>query len=486
VHLPARLRALRIPARLTARALLPALALLLATGASAAPIPLLDIGAAGFVGQAQQGPFDQPVQVDSYAQFTATFGASSAGLANPYLAPSVAAFFVNGGQHLWIVRTSAATDASLIGVDGGPGARTGLQALADVEGIGAVAIPGATSQVVQTAMIVHCEAMGDRVAVLDPVSPTDPNAVITQRAGLASVDGYAALYFPHVIAAPAGVSQTLPPSGFVAGIYARNSPPDTPAGPTRGVVTTATGVSYAGDLSTLNPLGINAIRQITGQGVQLFGARTLASNDWLYVAVRRMGIALERSIHSGTEWALFEPNNETLWSQLRTDVGNFMFARYQEGWFPGTTPSQAYFVRCDVTTMTATDLLEGRTVILVGFAPVLPSEFIVLRIVHDRSSLAVSPATPTLSLRAPQPNPASGQTRFSFELPRTEAITLRVLDVAGRTVRTLAAGEELTVGRHDRVWDGRDDSGASTPAGLYVVQLQASGQSIIQRVARVR
>ncbi len=462
-----------------------------AATSQATPIPLLDIGGAAFVGQSPQGPLDEPVEVTSVAQFNTTFGSSTAGLANPYLAPSVAAFFANGGQHLWVVRSAGADDASLIGVDGGPGARTGLQALIDVEGAGAVAIPGATSQAVQAAMIAHCEAMGDRVALLDPVSPIDPDGVITQRSGLASADGWAALYFPWLVAAPAGATQTLPPSGFVAGIFARTAPPDSPAGPTYGVVTTATDVSYAVTSTlqnTLNPLGIDAIRWFSGQGVLVFGARTLASNsEWQYVPVRRVGLALEKSIHDGTEWAVFEPNDETLWAQLRSDIGDFMFARYQEGWFQGISPDEAYFVRCDRTTMTTTDIEEGRTVILVGFAPLAPAEFIVLRIVQQRAgSVAVTPERPTFALRPARPNPAAGLTRLSFELPRALPVSLRILDVSGRSVRTLAADEPMATGPHERAWDGRDDAGLRVPAGVYLVRLQAGERTIARRIARIR
>jgi hypothetical protein len=465
--------------------------LLLTAPAATAPIPLIDIGPAGFVGQTQQGPLDQPVEVTSYGQFTATFGASTVGLTNPYLAPSVAAFFVNGGQRLWVVRTAGADDASLIGVDGGQGARTGLQALLDVDAIGAVAIPGAASQAVQTALITHCEAMGNRVAVLDPISASDPNAVINQRSGIASADGYAALYFPWVVAAPAGVSLSLPPSGFVAGIYARTSPHVSPAGSTNGVVTTATDVSYAVSSTlqnTLNPLGINAIRYFSGLGVLLFGARTLASNqEWQFVAVRRAGIALEQSITAGTAWAVAEPNDETLWAQLRADVGDFMFSRFQSGWFQGATQNEAYFVRCDATTMTSTDIAEGRTVILVGFAPLSPAEFVILRIVHERPPpVAVLPVPFGLRLHAPRPNPSVARTALTFDLARGQTVTLRILDVAGRSVRTIAAGEQLAAGPHERSWDGRDDAGAVLPAGVYLVQLQAGEQVLVQRVARVR
>jgi phage tail sheath protein FI len=310
---------------------------------------------------------------------------------------------------------------------------------------------------------------------------------LTQRSGLSSPDGHALLYFPWVVAAPAGVSLTLPPSGFVAGVLARTSPPVSPAGATNGVVLTASDVSYAVGAtlqSTLNPLGIDAIRSFAGQGVLLYGARTLASNtDWQYVAVRRVGIVLEQSIRQGTAWALAEPNDETLWAQLRADVTDFMSARYLEGWFQGVSPSEAYFVRCDLTTMTATDIAEGRTIILVGFAPLRPAEFVLLRIVLQRApAVAAAPAAPALALAAPRPNPFSSRCALAFELPRAGSVTLQVLDLAGRVVRTLAAGEAMSAGPHVRGWDGRGDAGAVAPPGVYVVRLQAEGRILAHKL----
>jgi len=464
--------------------------LLSARAAPATPIPLIDLGAAGFVGQAESGPLDQPVLVESYAQFVATFGASTAGLSNPYLAPSAAAFFANGGQRLHVVRIAGADDASLIGADGGPGARTGLQALRDVDEVAVVAIPGATSPAVQSAMLAHCEAMRHRVAVLDPASATDADAVMAQRAGLSTTDGFGALYFPWVIAAPAGALQQLPPSGFVAGIFARTSPPVSPAGTTNGVVSTATGVSVAVSSTlqgTLNPLGINAIRFFAGSGVLVFGARTLAGDlEWQYVPVRRSGIAIEKSLERGTRWALSEPNDETLWAQLRADVGDFLHSLFLAGWLQGASADEAYFVRCDASTMTAQDIADGRTVILVGFAPVSPGEFVLLRIVQDRSAVTgVPPGAPAPALAAPRPNPARAGTTLSFDLAHADAVTLQILDVGGRAVRTLVAGEALGAGRHERAWDGRDDTGAPLPAGVYFARLVSGGRAAVRRAALV-
>ena len=460
------------------------LMLLIVKSASAAPITILDVSAAGFVGQAKQGPLDQPVRLFSYQEFRGIFGESTVGLSDPYLAPSVAAYFANGVTQLWIVRTQGGDDASLIGVDGGaPGARTGLQAFLDVPHVYALAIPGVTTPAVQAALIAHCQAKGDRLAILDPASTNDPNAVMAQRSGLAAPDGHATLYFPWVQAAPAGVSLLLPPSPFVAGLYGHTPPPNPPTGP----VITASGLSYNVSSTlqgTLNPLGIDVLRYFSAQGFLVYGARTLASNpDWQYVSVRRMGFDVEASIREGTAWAATQPNDVALWTQLRADVNDFMYTLFVAGWFQGATPSQAYFVRCDATTMTAEDLAAGRTVILVGFAPLRPAEFIVMRIVVQHvATTGVGGGDPHLAFAAPYPDPVRERTAFAGELAQAETVTLRIHDVAGRIVRTLARRQSLGAGRHVWTWDARDDTGARVAPGLYLARFEAGGRVLTRQV----
>lgn len=475
-------------ARRAGPVLIPCLLLLVTAGTViATPIVLTDSGTAAFVGQAQQGPLDQPVLVESYAQFTAAFGASTVGLANPFLAPSVAAFFANGGQHLWVVRVAGADDASIIGADGGsPGSRTGLQALRDVASVALVAIPGAVAPAVQAALVTHCESTGYRLAILDPVSPNDVNAVMAQRTALTTADGYATLYFPWVQAAPAGVSLLLPPSGFVAGVMARTSPPVAPTG----TVATATAVSYAANTteqSQLNVLGIDVIRYLSGTGVQIWGARTIASNsEWIYVPVRRAGLAIEASVQAGTAWCLQQTNDAALWTQLRSDVTDFMQGLFVAGWFQGTTPSQAYFVRCDQTTMTQSDLAAGRTIIQAGFAPIRPAEFIVLAIVQQRSfATGVPSGQQALSLAPPRPNPFNPSTTIRFELPDSGPVQLSVHDVAGRLVRMLV-DEGMAQGSHDAVWDGMDSSGRHVGSGSYLARLEFGGKVETARMVLVK
>ena len=186
--------------------------------------------------------------------------------------------------------------------------------------------------------------------------------------------------------------------------------------------------------------------------------------------------------------AVFEPNDESLWAQLRADVGAFLLARWQAGWFPGLQPEDAYFVRCDPTTMTPQDIAEGRTIVLVGFAAQVPAEFIVLTIVHQRPDMtAVSPPT-TDGLRLPpaRPNPFNPLTTLRCDLPRPVRVSLAVHDLAGHRVRSLVAGELLDAGAHQRRWDGRDQSGRALAAGVYLARLTAGGVTSLERLMLVR
>ena len=232
-----------------------ALAMLLCAGAArATPIALLDAGTAGFVGQAQQGPLDLPVVVGSYVEFATIFGTTTSDSTiptsrrpSPRSSPTAASAFTWCGSPL-------PTTLRLIGNDGGsPGTRTGLQALIDIDEVAVVAIPGAVTAAVQAAMIAHCETVSDRLAILDPATTDNLDAIVAQRAGLVSANGHAALYFPWVQAAPAGESLLLPPSGFVAGVYARTAAHDPPIGE---VMTTATGVSFT--VNSAQPAMLNS------------------------------------------------------------------------------------------------------------------------------------------------------------------------------------------------------------------------------------
>jgi len=204
-----------------------------------------------------------------------------------------------------------------------------------------------------------------------------------------------ALYFPYLRASDPSTGNPLflPPSGFVAGVIARE---DTnrgvwkaPAG-YEALVSTTSGVVPSGQMTDprqgiLNPIGVNAVRSLRGVGTVVFGARTSVSGNtsfqqYWYVPVRRMALFLEQSLLLSLGWVIFEPNDEPLWVSIKTTIDNFMLGLYTQGAFQGTSPSQAFQVACDSTTTTTTDQANGIVNIVVAFAPLKPAEFVVIKI----------------------------------------------------------------------------------------------------------
>ncbi|BCJ39846.1 hypothetical protein GCM10010168_27060 [Actinoplanes ianthinogenes] len=286
------------------------------------------------------------------------------------------------------------TDDILIGADSiEPAERTGLQALRNVEQISMVAAPGWTGARVQQALLTHCEQMRYRIAVLDSRRGGPPyglrvDEVLTQRGNYDSRHG--ALYYPWLViddpyrdnpAVPSPV--WIPPSGHVLGVYART---DVHLAPANATLTGVDGfqtrlVKAQQDL--LNPRGVNALRDFRDQnrGLRVWGARCVTSDsDWKYVNVRRLFNFLEASIENGTQWAVFRPNDRPLWSQVRQSVSAFLTSVWRDGALQGRTPDEAFYVRCDETTMTGDDIDNGRLIVVIGVAPVKPAEFVVIRI----------------------------------------------------------------------------------------------------------
>lgn len=278
--------------------------------------------------------------------------------------------------------------------DPAKGWSTGLKQLEEIEDISIVAAPGSTFnhaskavdvQAIASLLIAHAERMRYRIAVLDGPPGMTISEIRDFRARLDSK--HAALYHPWVkVSDPISREPLdLPPSGFVAGIYARN---DVERGvwkaPANEVVRLAVGfetnISKA-QQEVLNPEGINCFRFFEGRGNRLWGARTISSDpEWKYVNVRRYFAYLERSIDKGTQWAVFEPNGDLLWSNVRRTIQDFLLNEWQSGALLGDKPEKAYFVRCDRSTMTQNDLDNGRLIALVGVSPIKPAEFVVFRI----------------------------------------------------------------------------------------------------------
>ena len=224
-----------------------------------------------------------------------------------------------------------------------------------------------------------------RIAVLDSGEGLSVSEVRDQRAKMDS--SYAALYYPwiRVIDPVTSTEINLPPSGFVAGIYARNDINRAVyKAPANEVVNGAIGFEKLlnkGQQEVLNPEGINCFRYFVGRGFRLWGARTVSSDpEWKYVNLRRYFAYLEHSIDKGTQWAVFEPNGELLWGNVRRTIEDFLLNEWQMGALLGDKPEKSYFVKCDRSTMTQNDLDNGRLVCLIGVAPLKPAEFVIFRI----------------------------------------------------------------------------------------------------------
>lgn len=287
--------------------------------------------------------------------------------------------------------------AAYEGEDTGRG-KTGLMMFEDIEDISIVAAPGVThgmadtswrktAQAVVGKLIGHCERMRYRVAIIDSGDAQSVSEVRSMKAKIDSARGHGALYYPWVrIMDPITRQElNLPPSGFVAGIYARNdierAVHKAPANEiVRGAIGFETTLNKA-QQEVLNPEGVNCFRFFEGRGFRLWGARTVSSDpEWKYVNVRRYFCYLERSIDKGTQWAVFEPNGEALWANVRRTIEDFLLNEWQNGALLGDKPEKAYFVRCDRSTMSQNDLDNGRLICLIGVAPLKPAEFVIFRI----------------------------------------------------------------------------------------------------------
>lgn len=284
-------------------------------------------------------------------------------------------------------------DDDYIGQDAvNPQDRTGLFALKNIEEVSIVAIPGRTKQPVQEAVINHCELMRYRCAVLDS-RQDDGIAEVQEQRGLYDTK-YGALYYPW-LAIPdpfpenpqARGTVLIPPSGHIMGIYARSDIErgvhKAPANETiRGIFDLEVKLTKE-QQDILNPRNINALRNFREQnrGLRVWGARVLSSDpDWKYVNVRRLFIFVEHSIDRGTQWVVFEPNNEELWARVRRVISAFLTNVWRDGALMGTTPEEAYYVKCDRTTMTQNDIDNGRLIVQVGLAVTKPAEFVIFRI----------------------------------------------------------------------------------------------------------
>jgi len=251
--------------------------------------------------------------------------------------------------------------------------------------------------------------MKDRIAILDaPEETTNPTDFTNETTGYAqntvSANGYAALYTPWYKSAVEYIDTAdnnklksqqvfIPPSGAMAGIYSRSDSQrgvhKAPANEqVRGALELKVNYNKA-EQALLNPEGINCIRAFAGRGILVWGARTTASNAlWKYINVRRLFMFLEESIDEGTQWVVFEPNDEKLWARVKQSISNFLTTQWREGALMGSNPEEAFFVKCDRETMTQDDLDNGRLICEIGVCPVKPAEFVIFRIAQQCTASA--------------------------------------------------------------------------------------------------
>ncbi|GEC09572.1 tail protein [Streptomyces spinoverrucosus] len=295
------------------------------------------------------------------------------------------------------VRTTPLNPADFIG---SADERTGIASLEAVDDVTMLAVPDLMAayrrglldedgvKAVQLAVIAHCELMADRVAILDTLPDLTAQQVKTWRTEFTGYDSkYAALYWPwlKVLDPRSGKPEPLPPSGHIAGIWARS---DDSRGvhkaPANEAVRGAIALELAltrGEHDQLNPIGINCIRAFPGQGIRVWGARTLSSDpEWRYLNVRRLFNYVEKSILAGTSWVVFEPNEPKLWDSVKRTITMFLRGVWRDGALYGRTPDDAFYVKCDEENNPAESRDQGILTVEVGIAAVKPAEFVVFRI----------------------------------------------------------------------------------------------------------
>jgi phage tail sheath protein FI len=272
--------------------------------------------------------------------------------------------------------------------------RTGIQALEGVDLFNLLCLPGVTQAGIQTMAIQYCKTRR-AVCIVDPPPDLKPADMVARITGPLLPKGdlgtYAAIYYPWVKAPDPlkGKLRSFPPSGMIAGLYARTDAArgvwKAPAG-TDATLVGVQGLDYVltdPENGTLNPHGVNCLRIFPVFGAVSWGARTVSGDDQIgseykYVPIRRTALFIEESLYRGLKWAVFEPNDEPLWAQIRLNVGAFMQNLFRLGAFQGQSPRDAYFVKCDKETTTQNDINLGIVNILVGFAPLKPAEFVII------------------------------------------------------------------------------------------------------------
>lgn len=324
----------------------------------------------------------EPQLITSWEGFKTKFGDFQA--KNATLAHTVYGFFNNGGTRCWITRVTAGANADETNTN----LIKALDAFKPIDEIALVAIPGSVADAVQNAILDHCENqyLQDRFAILDGRRTTTLTKQAIQGGGRDS--SYGAIYFPWIKVFDPITSTTIdvPPSGHIAGVYARvDAERGVHKAPANEVIRGALGVEFSAskaDQAGLNPEDINVIRQFNGN-ITIWGAHTLAGKEnaeWRYINVRRLFLFLRESIDEGTQWVVFEPNSPDLWAKITRNVTAFLTNVWRAGALFGATPQEAFYVKCDAETNPPGVRDLGQVVTEIGVAVVKPAEFVIFRI----------------------------------------------------------------------------------------------------------
>jgi len=351
---------------------------------------------AAFIGWSQEGPTSRAQLMSSWSEYGAVFGGLNS---ESLLSYSVYHFFGNGGRQALIARLlgDTALKPNTPGFENLllPSSGNGGLYMLDQTGFNLLCVPAETTPPIVARLQEYCRDRGAFLIVDCDETATYESLIHGPDSSITREDASnSALYFPWIYAPDpicGDLPRALPPCGFVAGLYARTDA-------TRGVWKAPAGidarlVGASGITATLtdsenqvlNARAINCIRDVPTRGIVVWGGRTLRGADnltseWKYIPVRRLALYIEESLIRGTKWVVFEPNDETLWAQIRLNIGVFLDDLFRQGAFQGTTPRDAYFVRCDKETTTQSDIAVGIVNILVGFAPIKPAEFLIIKI----------------------------------------------------------------------------------------------------------
>lgn len=377
------------------------------------PIESAGSSTAAFIGESAVGPMNEAIPLANWAQFTKSFGGFEH---SPHLGHAVYQWFANGGGLCFVSLVGRPDDANaqavvatdkkegkegevakkaappkvvskaglFIGEDNGPGRRTGLHVFSPINEISLVAAPGMSDPAIHDALLTHCEVNADRFAILDCAEDLTTSLDQMYRPRDSS---YGAYYFPwlQVFDPVAKANKFIPPSGPVAGVYARtDSERGVHKAPANELIRGALGLKYyltSAEQALLNPRGINLIRDMGDRGIRVWGARTLSTDpEWRYINVRRLFLVLEQSIKAGTQWTVFEPNDQGLWKKIVRNLRAYLMTVWRSGALFGETPEQAFFVKCDSETNPPELIDMGQVNIEIGVAPVKPAEFVIFRI----------------------------------------------------------------------------------------------------------